>query len=109
MKNKTKKYTRDNEEIPHFQSICPTALRSLAEICTEGDNRYGEFNWCKVTPEESYKLKKDAIQHIDNHFNLYRSGDRTENHLAKVMWGCMAMIHHDKNCSHQTDFIKKEN
>ena len=99
-------YSRDNSSVPHFQSICPAAERALALICTEGDVRYGEFNWCgsEVNVEE---LKKDAIQHLKNHLNLYLVGDRKEDHLAKIMWGCMAMIHHDKNCQHQVDFIKK--
>ena len=102
-----KSYTRDNSSLPHFHSICSTAERELALICTEGDNRYGEFNWCFLEKTNKViELKKDAIQHIKNHLNLYQLGDRAENHLAKIMWGCMAMIHHDSNCKHHETFKK---
>lgn len=98
-------YSRDNSAIPHFQSICPSALRELAEVCKEGEIRYGEFNWCDLDFDKMVLLKKDAIQHLLNHLNLYHSGDRKENHLAKIMWGCMVMIHYDNMCKHNHTFI----
>ncbi len=94
----TPKYTR--EDIPsNFHSICPAAERELALICKEGDEHYGEWNWTNVDNIE--RFRRDTIKHLMAHLNSYRTGDRSELHLGKVMWGCMALIHHRENCKHE--------
>jgi len=101
---RTTKYRRDKQVEGNFATICPVSMMELALICLEGDEKYGYFNWINV--EDMTKFKYDTINHIMKHLELYRSGDRSEKHLAKVMWGCMAIIHHDKKCGHQGGFIK---
>ena len=94
------KYTR----IPikeHFHSICPAMELALAKICTEGDTHYGEWNWLNLHKVSLERFKKDTIKHLMRHLNLYRSGNRKEDHLAKVIWGCMAILHYDMNCHHK--------
>jgi len=100
-----KAYTRENKDIPHYSSVCPTAEKQLANIHKEGDARYGIDNWTVV--EDLEKFRRDVFDHAREHMNLYLLGDRSENHLAKVMWGMAALIHHDTDCQHH-DTIKKE-
>jgi hypothetical protein len=84
---------RDSREIPYFSDIPPSCLRRLAAIYTEGHRRYGSRNWCKGLPFS------DTYNHIMNHLEKYRAGDRSEDHLAKVAWGCFTMMWLDENLS----------
>jgi len=70
----------------NFHSISPHALRRLAMIHFEGDTRYGYCNWRKGMPYSN------IVNHIFNHFCLFLSGDRSEDHIAKTMWGCGAIM-----------------
>jgi hypothetical protein len=84
---------RDSRGIPYFSDIPPSCLRRLAAIYTEGHRRYGSRNWCKGLPYS------DTYNHIMNHLEKYRAGDRSEDHLAKVAWGCFTMMWLDENLS----------
>jgi hypothetical protein len=37
---------------------------------------------------------RDCLNHASRHLHLYMSGDRTENHLAKVAWNSLAVKYH---------------
>lgn len=93
------KYTRDNQGVDHFSSICPIALSRLAKIHTEGDERYGRDNWTAVTDMEKFKI--DVWDHLMRHQFLYLSGDRKEDHLAKMVWGLNALMHYESKCRHR--------
>lgn len=94
--------SRNRLDEVRFTSICPAAQRALSKIHAEGDNKYGNFNWTKGMP--LYEL----LNHCENHLNLWKLGDRSEDHLAKVMWGMAAIIHFRDGCVHgevlQDDF-----
>jgi len=100
-----KKYSRDKIK-GNFSSICPTAMRRLALIHTEGDNHYGRMNWVNV--DDISKFKLDTIDHAMNHLMSYLSGNKEEDHLAKIVWGMNALMHHEDNCKHQETFFGKE-
>lgn len=89
----------------HYHSLCPTAIQQLAEIHLEGDTRYGLHNW---TEGEKANIKNDAVNHMLAHLMKYMQGDRSEKHMAKIMWGCAAIIHHDSGCEHQFGVNLKE-
>lgn len=38
---------------------------------------------------------RDCLNHALWHLKKYMEGDRSENHLAKVAWGCLAVRFHD--------------
>lgn len=73
-----------------FDLISPHALRRLAVIMAEGAESHGERNWEKGLPKQS------TIQHLTWHWNRYQLGDTSQDHLAKVMWGIMALLHFEE-------------
>lgn len=70
-----------------FDLIPAIFLRALAEIFEEGAQKYGP---------SAYRNKpikfSNLVNHLENHLNLYKMGDRSEKHLAKVAWAVAAMI-----------------
>lgn len=82
---------RDSTMQPCWADIPFDTLRRLALIYTEGHKRYGAKNWCKGIPYS------DTVNHMLEHLYKYMSGDRTEDHLAKVAWGCFTMMWLDEH------------
>lgn len=70
-----------------FDLIPPLVLRELAAIYEEGAKKYGPSKYIEKPLPFSVLLN-----HLTNHLNLYCSGDRTEKHLAKVLWGVATMM-----------------
>lgn len=75
-----------------FDLICPIGTRKLADICAEGAKVYGDFNWTKGIP------RQNIINHLENHLNLYKLGNRSEDHAAKIAWAAFALVHFDNDC-----------
>lgn len=81
-----------------FVNICPVAEQHLSLICAEGLEKHGD-NW-RFTADPK-RFKADRLNHLIRHLNLYRQGDKSEDHMAKVMWGAMAVLHFDNHCECQ--------
>jgi hypothetical protein len=77
-----------SSDIEHlrYDLIPPCALRELAEVFAEGAKAHGDENWKKGMDEGV------IVNHAMEHLMKYREGDRSENHLGKIMWACSAMI-----------------
>lgn len=77
-----------------YDKIPPIGLRRLAERCKKGEINYpGEYpglNWLKGLPAT------DVINHMMAHFEKYRAGDRTEDHLAALAWGAFVLMHYEE-------------
>ena len=58
-------------------------LIALSRVCAEGAARYGEHNWRLGIPQSN------LLNHAFRHLVLYLSGDRSEDHLAKVAWNAL--------------------
>lgn len=71
----------------NFFSVSPIGLKRLAQIHYEGDTRYGYGNWRKGLPFSN------IMNHAMNHLFLYLKGDKSQDNLAKVTWGMMALMH----------------
>lgn len=69
-----------------FDLIPPCALRRLAIRYEEGAAIHGDRNWQKGFPVSR------CIDSAYRHLTQYLSGDRTEDHLAAVMWQCSGAI-----------------
>lgn len=69
-----------------YDLIPPSALRRLAVICADGAVKYDDTNWLKGLPFG------DTINHGVRHFELWRSGDQSEDHLAKLAWMVFALM-----------------
>jgi hypothetical protein len=74
---------------PRHDLIPIEFLDELASIFEEGLEKYGD-SWKKG----GYNFLTDCLNHASNHLHLYMSGDRTENHLAKVAWNTLAVRWH---------------
>ena len=92
----TMSVTNDNSEgaksyrVPiawRFDLIPPIFIRRLAAIFEEGAQKYGESQYM-VRPLPFSVI----MNHMMNHLLLYWSGDKQEDHLAKVAWGIAAMM-----------------
>lgn len=72
---------------PRFDLIPPTPLRRLADLYARGAEKYDDHNWAKGMPTS--RILASLMRHIE----AYRSGDRTEDHLAAVAWNAFAIMH----------------
>jgi len=67
-----------------------SALEALGAVFEEGALKYGEHNWKNGVGDRAYQMER--WEHADTHLRKWVEGDRTENHLAKVMWFCATQI-----------------
>lgn len=89
-----------------FVNICPKAEQELALICAEGLEKHND-SWRYTEDKRSFQVER--LNHLLRHLNRYRQTGSLEE-IAKVMWGCMVMIHFDTKCECQRGFaMKKEN
>lgn len=49
-----------------------------------------ETNWKQGVNDEEYQ--RERLEHAMRHLMLWTNGDRTEDHLAKVMWFCATQL-----------------
>lgn len=73
-----------------FDLISPFGLVRLAKVYAEGAKKYGDRNW------ELGQPIGEILNHVERHLNLWKQGDRSEDHLAKVAWGMFAIMHYEK-------------
>lgn len=70
--------------------ISPFALKRIGKWLELGAIRYGGRNWEKGMPFDTY------MQGVDRHLLEYKCGDRSEDHLAAICFGIMAIMHHEE-------------
>ncbi len=70
-----------------FDLIPPLALKRLAKHYEAGAIKYGDRNWEKGIPNDSFI--DSALRHI----NEYQLGDRSEDHLAAAVFNVFGLIH----------------
>jgi hypothetical protein len=80
-----------------YDLISPIGLRRLAERYHKGVVNYPEGNWLKGIPATN------LIYHMMAHFEKYRSGDRTEDHLAALAWGAFVLMHYEETMPEMMD------
>lgn len=73
-----------------YDLITPVGQRRLAKIYAEGAVHHGERNWEGGIPASV------TLNHVERHLNLWKQGDRSEDHLAKIAWGCFAIMHYEE-------------
>lgn len=83
-----------------YDLISPIGLRQLAETYAEGAEKYGDHNWKKGLPIG------DTLNHLMRHIELWRSGDRSELHLAHAAFGLFTLIHFEEQ-SNTNEVYKK--
>lgn len=58
---------------------------------TGGAYKYGLNNWQKGLPYS------DTWNHVQQHLQLHKEGDRTDDHLAAAAWGCIALMWYEEH------------
>jgi hypothetical protein len=77
----------DTFEEFRYDLISPIGLREVARTCSEGAQKYSDFNWEKGMPVH------DLLNHAIAHIYQFLSGDRGEPHLPHAAWNLLAAIH----------------
>lgn len=73
-------------DIPYSFHTMPTeAMLSLAQLQTQGDQRYGEFNWRGISIREH-------VNHAITHLFAYLAGDEQDDHLQHGAWRALAAL-----------------
>lgn len=85
----SEKAKSDKKELNYHQ-ISPEAIRRLASIFSEGAKKYGKDNYKKGFNDPDWV--NERYDHAMDHLLKWKSGDRSADHLAKVMWFAAVMI-----------------
>lgn len=115
---------RVEKGIPPTHLVCPQADIRTALICAEGVERHALIvDEAEFTTGDKGLPKFNLIKHIQNHWNKWRAGDRTEDHLAKIQWGIQKYMHKESQdpkliadetqpwitaCTHAKDMVSDE-
>ena len=99
----------------HFHYVCPELERRVSLIAAEGYKSYPDTTvpYAKLSTGRHGLPLANLLQHGRRHLNLYLRGDRSEDHLAKVAWAIMSIMHQetqatDKPCQHFNMLLKPE-
>jgi hypothetical protein len=65
------------------------SIYRIGKIFIEG-LRYGRDNWKKGMNDKEWQ--EERLEHAINHLFLYKEGDQSEDHLAKVAWFCLVQM-----------------
>jgi len=90
---------RDSQEgkTDFLETISFTANNRYAKYMTEKKKKYGEGNFKKGIPVESYE--KSLLRHIDKYFrNKYENGEDeiNEDHLAAMRFNIDGIMHEEE-------------
>lgn len=83
-----KRDTQENK--PRYDLISPFALTRLAHLMSRGAEKYGEHNWSKGMPIS--RFYSSGLRHLMQ----FALGDKSEDHLAAVLFNIMAIIHFEE-------------
>ena len=85
---------RDTAEGKLDYTLIPIeALDRVAQHYENGLKKYGRDNWKKLdTAEDIARYKQSALRHM----YLYLKGMDDEDHLAAVVWNCMALLYYEE-------------
>lgn len=83
-----KRDTQENKA--RYDLISPFALTRLAFLMSRGAVKYNEWNWSKGMPIS--RFYSSALRHLMQ----FALGDKTEDHLAAVLFNVMAIIHFEE-------------
>ena len=73
-----------------FDLIPPYPLERLAVHYENGSKKYAPYNWTKGLPLESF------INSAERHMNKFKQCDRSEDHLAAILWNVMGYMHTER-------------
>ena len=94
--------TRSSDaDLERYDLMSPFAAQRAAKIYAEGALVHGDRNWEKGIPIEV------CLNHLERHLILWKMGDRSEDHLAKIRVNADFIMHYEeldkRKKSSQTD------
>ena len=84
---------------PRYDLIPVGPLKRLAMLYMRGAEKYNDNNWMKG--QEWSRTYASLLRHIYN----WREGERTEDHLAAVVWNAMALMYYEENLPELDDLF----
>jgi len=72
-----------------YDLVSPFGLVRLAETYAIGARKYGDNNWRRGLPWSN------TLNHLIKHVELWKAGDRSEDHLAHAAWGLFALMEYE--------------
>lgn len=73
-----------------FDLIPAYPIERLAQHYENGSLKYADRNWEKGIPLARF------IDSAERHMNKFKKGDRTEDHLAAILWNVAGYIHMER-------------
>ena len=73
-----------------FDLIPPYPMQRLARHYENGAAAHGDRNWEKGLPLARF------IESAERHLNLWKDHDRTEDHLAAILWNVAGYMHTER-------------
>src|SRR3990167_867463 len=78
---------------PRPDLISPFVEERLGALLQRGAAHYGDHNWTKGMPFSR------CLASLQRHLMQWKQGDKSEDHLAAVMFDAMAIIHYEEMIS----------
>ena len=82
--------TRNKLDV-RWDLLCYEFIREMAVVMHEGAQAHGDENWKNGMPVGT------VINHLEEHLYRFKSGDRSEPHLAKVAINAMFLDWYERN------------
>jgi hypothetical protein len=80
-----------------YDLISVVGLRRLAARYALGAANYGPENWRHGFPYS------DVINHLQNHLELFKEGDTSDDNLAAIAWGAFTLMDFEENMPEMDD------
>ena len=75
-----------------YDLMSPFAAQRAAKIYAEGAEIHGERNW-EIAEAEFFDV---CLNHLERHLILWKQGDRSEDHLAKIRVNADFIMHYEE-------------
>jgi hypothetical protein len=75
-----------NKDKPFIHNLRGYTRQRYGYHTNLGSKKYGDGNYLKGIPTEVY------LESLDRHLAAYMEGDRSEDHLSAIMFGCQGCM-----------------
>ena len=90
-----------NSQKPFIHCLKGYVRQRFGYLMNTGSNKYGEGNFEKGIPVKAY------LESMDRHLASYYEGDRTEDHMASIIFGAQGVMLNEQKEGVKADFYFK--
>jgi hypothetical protein len=90
-----------NTDKPFIHNLLGYTRQRFGYLTNLGARKYGDGNWLKGMPTAQY------LESLDRHLAAYMEGDRSEDHLAAIIFGAQGCMINEKNEGIPSDYYFK--